>query len=91
MKKLIILFVLILSTFHLYAESVNIKFFLQTGEILEKEINANTRLLQINDNFFPESKLYDDFLIVDIEGLEDLYNKPKIWTKNSKNSEFAVL
>ena len=68
MKKLIILFVLILSTFHLYAESVNIKFFLQTGEILEKEINANTRLLQINDNFFPESKLYDDFLIVDIEG-----------------------
>ena len=68
MKKFIILFVLILSTFHLYAETVNIKFFLQTGEILEKEINANTRLLQIND-----------------------YNKPKIWTKNSKNSEFAVL
>ena len=41
MKKVIILFVLILSTFHLYAESVNIKFFLQTGEILEKEIGYN--------------------------------------------------
>ena len=24
-------------------------------------------------------------------GIQDIYNKPKIWTKNSKNSEFAVL
>lgn len=23
--------------------------------------------------------------------VQSLYNKPKIWTKNSKNSEFAVL
>ena len=92
MKKFIILFVLILSTFHLYAESVNIKFFLQTGEILEKEINANTRLLQINDNFFPESKLNDDFLIVDIEGLEDL-SQLKILQINDVNNidDFAFL
>ena len=92
MKKFIILFVLILSTFHLYAETVNIKFFLQTGEILEKEINANTRLLQINDNFFPESKLYDDFLIVDIEGLEDL-SQLKILQINDVNNidDFAFL
>lgn len=92
MKKFFILFVLILSTFHLYAESVNIKFFLQTGEILEKEINANTRLLQINDNFFPESKLNDDFLIVDIEGLEDL-SQLKILQINDVNNidDFAFL
>ena len=27
----------------------------------------------------------------DNSGSLDDYNKPKIWTKNSKNSEFAVL
>ena len=29
--------------------------------------------------------------IVILYNPEEYYNKPKIWTKNSKNSEFAVL
>ena len=30
-------------------------------------------------------------IIRELNECKDDYNKPKIWTKNSKNSEFAVL
>ena len=33
-----------------------------------------------------------DLRLADVYGMHNKdYNKPKIWTKNSKNSEFAVL
>ena len=69
-----------------------------------KDINFGNGLLEIGEHAFglcsslksivlPESlKLIKDFAF-DHEDFKDIefYNKPKIWTKNSKNSEFAVL
>ncbi len=74
MKKFLILLIFNFFIPLLFADPISVRFFLQTGEILEKEIDSSTRLLQINNNFIPESNLYDDFLIMDVEGLEDLPN-----------------
>ena len=43
------------------------------------------------DNPDSENILQKFSVTFDSDGGSKVYNKPKIWTKNSKNSEFAVL
>ena len=42
-------------------------------------------------NNFDTKKILKNPGLLPIKGENKDYNKPKIWTKNSKNSEFAVL
>lgn len=51
--------------------------------------NANYCAFYVDEPFF-ESNLKAN-VAPDFCYYNTLYNKPKIWTKNSKNSEFAVL
>lgn len=49
-----------------------------------------------NDKFIaakPAADFFREFVFQNIGKCcnQSVYNKPKIWTKNSKNSEFAVL
>ena len=59
--------------------------FLTSGKIIKLQ-RPNLKAREI---FIKKRLNYDEDVIEYIA--RNFYNKPKIWTKNSKNSEFAVL
>lgn len=92
MKKIISLLILTIFSLSLFADKVSIKIFLANGQIVEKEINSNIRLLQINENFFSESQIPNDFIIVNIEGLEELQNLQVLQINDVNNiDDFSFL
>ncbi len=92
MKKFFCILICTFISLYFFADEVKLRIFSQNGEILEKEIESNTRLLQINENFLPDSIIYKDFLIVDIEGLEELPNLQVLQINDVNNiNDFTFL
>ena len=70
-RKLIFALLLLLPV-SAFSENVILQFFTSRGEILEKEVNASTRLLMITEAFIPRSTVDEEVFIVDVSGFDQL-------------------